>query len=207
MTPVYGLAENAVGLAFSSADRAPIIDKVSRKALAQHEKAVPASDDEEHPMSFVSSGVPLPGHQIRIVDTLGREVGERQQGRLEFKGPSSTRGYYRNPQKTETLLNDEWLDSSDLAYVAEGNIFITGRVKDIIIKGGRNIYPEEIEEAVGDLEDIRKGCVAAFASADPRTGSERLIVVRGNPQYGSIPANRIGAECCTSRYRHTWHAC
>ncbi len=177
MTPVYGLAENAVGLAFSAVDEVPVIDKVSREALPQFEMAVPARADEAHPMSFVSSGVPLPGNQVRIVDALGREVAERQQGRLEFKGPSSTSGYYRNPQKTETLFHDGWLDSSDLAYIAEGNIFITGRVKDIIIKGGRNIYPEEIEEAVGDLADIRKGCVAAFASADPTTGSERLIVV------------------------------
>ena len=177
MTPVYGLAENAVGLAFSNVGERPIIDRVSREALPQFEMAVPARADEAHPMSFVSSGVPLPGNQIRVVDALGREVAERQQGRLEFKGPSSTRGYYRNPKKSETLFHNGWLDSSDLAYVAEGNIFITGRMKDIIIKGGRNIYPEEIEEAVGNLADIRKGCVAAFASTDTRTGSERLIVV------------------------------
>ncbi|MCP5072081.1 MAG: AMP-binding protein [Rhodobacteraceae bacterium] len=177
MTPVYGLAENAVGLAFSVADKKPIIDKVSREALPQSGLATPARADEAHPMSFVSGGVPLPGNEIRIVDAFGREVAERQQGRLEFKGPSSTSGYYRDQKKSETLFHDGWLDSSDLAYAAEGNIFITGRVKDIIIKGGRNIYPEEIEEAVGNLSDIRKGCVAAFASADARTGSERLIVV------------------------------
>ena len=128
-------------------------------------------------MSFVSSGVPLPGHEIRIVDDLGREAAERQQGRLEFKGASATSGYFRDPERSKALFHDGWLDSGDLAYVANGNIFITGRVKDIIIKGGRNIYPEEIEEAVGDLAGIRKGCVAAFASPDPKTGSERLIVV------------------------------
>lgn len=177
MTPVYGLAENAVGLAFSKVGERPIVDEVSREALPQFEMAVPARADEAHPMSFVSSGVPLPGNEIRIVDALGREVAERQQGRLEFRGPSSTRGYYRNPQKSGTLIHDGWLDSSDLAYVAEGNIFITGRVKDIIIKGGRNIYPEEIEEAVGNIANIRKGCVAAFATADARTGSERLVVL------------------------------
>ncbi|MGI9465262.1 MAG: 1-acyl-sn-glycerol-3-phosphate acyltransferase, partial [Aestuariivirgaceae bacterium] len=174
---VYGLAENAVGLAFSHVGQRPIVDLVSRDSLPQTAMATPAGKREPHPMSFVSSGVPLPGNEVRIVDMLGREVAERQQGRLEFKGPSSTQGYYRNPKKTETLFNDDWLDSSDLAYTANGNIFITGRVKDIIIKAGRNIYPEEIEEAVGDLPDIRKGCVAAFASTDARTGSERLIVV------------------------------
>jgi len=177
MTPVYGLAENAVGLAFSKVGDEPIVDQVSREALSKFEQAVPAGADEASPMAFVSSGVPLPGNEIKIVDALGREVAERQQGRLEFKGPSSTRGYFRNPKKTETLFHDGWLDSNDLAYVAEGNIFITGRVKDIIIKGGRNIYPEEIEEAIGNITDIRKGCVAAFATAEATTGSERLVVV------------------------------
>ena len=177
MTPVYGLAENSVGLAFSAIDEKPIIDRVDRRALPKQEMAVPAQADDQHPMSFVSCGVPLPGNQIRIVDALGREVEERKQGRLEFKGPSSTRGYYRNPEKSRMLFHDGWLDSSDLAYVAEGKLFITGRVKDIIIKGGRNIYPEEIEEAVGNVTDIRKGCVAAFASSDIKTGSERLVVV------------------------------
>jgi 1-acyl-sn-glycerol-3-phosphate acyltransferase len=119
----------------------------------------------------------LPGHEIRVVDELGHEVPERRQGRLEFKGPSATRGYFREPEKSKALFHDAWLDSGDLAYIAKGNIFITGRVKDIIIKGGRNIYPEELEAAVGDLPGIRKGCAAAFASADPKTASERLIVV------------------------------
>jgi acyl carrier protein len=177
MAPVYGLAENSVGLAFSRLGEKPIIDKVSRKSLSQTGMAVPAGADDKHPMCFVSSGVPLPDHEIRIVDRLGREAAERQQGRLEFRGASATSGYFRQPEKSRALFHDGWLDSSDLAYIANGNIFITGRVKDIIIKGGRNLYPQEIEEAVGEVEGIRKGCVAAFASADPRTGSERLIVV------------------------------
>lgn len=177
MAPVYGLAENSVGLSFSPVGEKPVIENISRKSLSQLGMAVPATEEDEHPISLVSSGVPLPGHEIRIVDDLGREAAERQQGRLEFRGPSATSGYFRDPEKSQSLFRDGWLDSSDLAYIANGNVFITGRVKDIIIKEGRNIYPQEIEEAVGDLDGIRKGCVAAFASPDPATGSERLIVV------------------------------
>lgn len=177
MTPVYGLAENSVGLAFSPIGEKPVIDRVSRKSLSQSGTAIAVSAEDTQPMSFVSSGVPLPGHEIRVVDDLGRELAERQQGQLEFRGASATAGYFREPEKSAALFHDGWLDSGDLAYVANGNVFITGRVKDIIIKGGRNIYPEEIEEAVGDLSNIRKGCVAAFASSDVKTGSERLIVV------------------------------
>lgn len=189
MAPVYGLAENSVGLSFSPSGEKPVIDNISRSSLSQVGMAVPATTDDEYPMSLVSSGVPLPGHEIRIIDDLGRETGERQQGRLEFKGPSATNGYFRDPEKSRSLFHDGWLDSSDLAYIANGNIFITGRVKDIIIKGGRNIYPQEIEEAVGDLAGIRKGCVAAFASADPSSGSERLIVVAET--RGTDPSVRL----------------
>ena len=177
MTPVYGLAECSVGLAFSTVSQKPIVDLVDRTALQKNEFAAPADSTESHPMSFVSCGTPLNGHQIRIVDELDHELPERHQGRLEFKGPSATQGYYRDPEKTNAIIRDGWRDSGDLAYIADGNLFLTGRTKDIIIKGGHNIYPQEIEEAVGNLPAIRKGCVVAFASTDIDSGTERLIVV------------------------------
>ena len=191
MTPVYGLAENSVGLAFSSLAAKPIVDTIDRKTLSHEGRAVPAPAGDLPPMHFVSSGVPLPDHEIRIVDDLGHEAAERQQGRLEFKGASSTSGYYRDAEKTAALFHDGWLDSGDLAYVANGNVFITGRVKDIIIKGGRNLYPEEIEEAVGNLENIRKGCVAAFAHIDPTSGAERLVVVAESREIGAAAGSRL----------------
>ena len=126
---------------------------------------------------FVACGQPLPGHQIRIVDEDGRELPERQEGRLQFKGPSATSGYFRNPEKTRALFDGEWLESGDRAYIAGGDIFITGRIKDMIKRAGRNIYPQELEDFIGGLDGIRKGCVAAFASPEPRTGTERLIVI------------------------------
>ena len=109
--------------------------------------------------------------------TPGSEVGERIEGRLEFRGPSATRGYFRNPEQTARLFHDGWLDTGDRAYAADGDIYVTGRVKDIVIRGGRNLYPQEIEEAVGAVDGVRKGCVAVFGSADAATGTERLVVL------------------------------
>jgi 1-acyl-sn-glycerol-3-phosphate acyltransferase len=119
----------------------------------------------------------LPGNEIRIVDAMGRELGERREGRIGFRGPSATQGYFSNAEKTRALCDGDWRDTGDLGYIAGGDLFITGRVKDIIIKAGRNIYPEEIEEVVGDLEGVRKGCVAVFAGADPATGAEKLVIL------------------------------
>jgi 1-acyl-sn-glycerol-3-phosphate acyltransferase len=177
LMPVYGLAECAVGLAFPPPGRGPSIDRISRAALARSGVARPAEVGESDAIELPSCGSPLPGHQIRIVDAAGREVGERREGRLQFRGPSATRGYFRNESLTRTLFAGDWLESGDLAYLVGGEVHVTGRTKDIIIRAGRNIYPQELEEAVGDLPGVRKGCVAVFGSHDPETRTERLVVL------------------------------
>ncbi|WP_345975692.1 AMP-binding protein [Sulfurimonas sp. HSL3-7] len=177
MTPVYGLAESSVGVTFPLLGRGAVIERVERDTFMQRHEAVPAEAEEPHVLHFVSSGLPLTDHQIRVVDAAGHELPERREGRLEFRGPSATSGYYRDAEKTRRLFDGEWLDSGDLAYIAEGELYITGRIKDIIIRAGRNIYPDELEKAIGDIEGIRKGCVAIFGSGDPQTATERLIVL------------------------------
>ncbi len=176
LMPVYGLAENSVGLTFPPLGRAPRIDSIDRDVFCRTGKAI-AANDPGRALRFVSCGLPLPGHEVRIADEQGRELPERVEGRLEFRGPSSTRGYYRNPEATAKLFDGEWLVSGDRAYLADGEVYLTGREKDIIIHAGRNLYPQEIEEAIGRIPGIRAGCVAAFGSPDPRTGTERLIIV------------------------------
>jgi 1-acyl-sn-glycerol-3-phosphate acyltransferase len=177
MAPVYGLAESAVGLAFPPPGRPPVIDRVDRQALASRGVAEPARPEDPRPLELVACGQPLPGHEIRIVDEMGREVADRQEGRLEFRGPSATCGYFRNETKTRQLFRNGWLDSADRAYTAGGDVYITGRIKDIIIRAGRHIYPQEIEEAVADIPGIHKGGVAVFGAADKASGTERVVVL------------------------------
>ena len=177
VTPVYGLAEASLGLLFPPLGRAVRVDHVQREAFAREHRALPAVAGDATALRFVACGSPLPGHDVRIVGADGRDVGERIEGRLEFRGPSATHGYFRNPAQTARLFHDGWLDSGDRAYRAGDDVFITGRVKDIVIRGGRNLYPQEIEEAVGSVEGVRKGCVAVFGSPDPATGTERLVVM------------------------------
>ena len=177
MTPVYGLAECSVGLSFPPPGRTPVIDRVQRAALTRSGAATPASAGDATALEFVACGHALPGHEVRIVDSAGRELEDRREGRLQFRGPSTTRGYLRNPAKTAELFSGTWLESGDLAYTAAGDIFLTGRSKDIIIRAGRNIYPQEVEEAIGNLPGVRRGCVVTFGSHDRISGTERLIVV------------------------------
>ncbi len=177
MAPVYGLAECAVGLAFPPLGRPPVIDRIDREALTRDGVAVRARADDATAIELVACGQALPGHEIRIVDETGRELDDRREGRLEFRGPSTTSGYFREDAKTRQLFHDGWLDSGDRAYVANGDIFITGRVKDVIIRGGHNIYPQELEEEVAAIQGIRKGGVVVFGSIDRVSGTERLVIL------------------------------
>ncbi len=177
VTPVYGLAEASLGLLFPPLGRGVQIDRIQREPFEREHHARPATAGDDTALRFVACGAVLPGHAIRLVDDDGREVGERTEGRLEFRGPSATHGYFRDAEQTARLIHDGWVDSGDRAYRAAGDFYITGRVKDIVIRGGRNLVPQEIEDSVGNVAGVRKGCVAVFGSPDPVSGTERLVVL------------------------------
>ena len=192
LAPVYGLAEAAVGLAFPPPGRGPRIDCIDRDRFATSGHALPVPCDDPTAMEVVACGQPLPGYRVQVVDPAGKPLPERHEGVLRFQGPSATRGYYHNPEATARLIRDGWHDTGDRAYLAGGDIHLTGRIKDLIIRGGRNLYPYELEEAVGAITGARKGCVVAFAAADPRQGSERLVVVLETKERD--PARRATLE-------------
>ena len=179
MTPVYGLAEATLGVAFTPVGRGPRIETVDADAMARRARAIPlpAGAPAERVSRFVSCGPPIPGFEVRIVDDRGTELEERAEGAVEFRGPSTTSGYFRNPAASRALFDGEWLRSGDRGYVAGGELYVTGRDKDLIVRAGRNLYPYDLEAAVGGIDGVRKGCVAVFAASDPTAGTERLVVV------------------------------
>ena len=185
MLPVYGLAEASLGVAFPPLSRGPKVDRIDREVFATQGRAEPVENENGNVIAFVSCGVAVPGHQVVVVDIHGNEVPERTEGFLWFRGPSATSGYFRNEEATKKLFAGgpkthgeyPWVNSGDRAYQADGEIYITGRVKDIIIKGGRNLYPHEVEELASRVEGIRKGCVVAFGLTGEETGTEKLVIV------------------------------
>jgi 1-acyl-sn-glycerol-3-phosphate acyltransferase len=178
MTPVYGLAESSVALTVSAPGRGARLDRLARARFQEKREALRASAGDPNPLRFVSCGRPLREHEVRVVDAARRALPDRIEGRIEFRGPSVTAGYFHRPDVTREVLHaDGWMDSGDLGYLADGELFVTGRQKDMIIKAGHNLYPQEVEEVVGDIPGVRKGCVAAFGVPDPSLGTERLVVV------------------------------
>lgn len=174
--PVYGLAESTVALAIPPLDRDYQIDYVDRKQFEEQRKAIPTTN-EKNALAFVDCGRAIENHAMRIVDDENRELPDRTVGNLQFKGPSSMQGYYNNPTATAAVYHHGWIDSGDLAYLVDGEVYITGRRKDLIIKAGRNIYPAEIEECVGKVQGVRLGCVAAFGVTDLERSTEQLVIV------------------------------
>ena len=170
LCPVYGLAECSVALAVPPVERAPRIDAINRQTYQEHGRAEPV-DDEAEALRVVSCGSALPRHALRVVDQSGQPVAGRRAGRVQFRGPSATAGYYRNPEATRGLIGaDGWLETGDVGYLADGELFVTGRDKDIIIKAGRNLHPHEAEELASGVEGVRKGCVAAFGVGESGAG-------------------------------------
>ncbi len=194
LTPVYGLAESTLAISMPISGRGYRVDRIERKAFESQGRAIPAAENQPV-LEFVGVGKPLKDVEVQIAAGDGRDVGERVEGPLWFRGAATTSGYYRNPDATQQAMRgDAWMDSGDLAYRADGELFITGRVKDVIIKGGRKLYPHEIEDVTGRVKGVRTGCVVAFGAPDARSGTERLVVAGEIRPGESGEARRIVAE-------------
>lgn len=184
--PAFGMAETAIGAAFPPRGRGMVTDAVDREVLERQGVAKPVSTpatdaDDDALVSDVRRipllGKPVPGMEFRIVhpDTYD-ELPERHVGELLLRGTSVTPGYYQREDATAALFRDGWLCTGDLAYLLDGELVICGRIKDVIIVGGRNVFPEDIERAVGVLPGVRTGNVIAFGMEGYK-GKESVIVV------------------------------
>ena len=185
LTPVYGLAEAALAVTFSDPTAPFQARRLSRLALA-HGEARPAAPEEEA-LEVVSVGTPLRGFGIEIRDDQGSPIGEGRVGRIWAQGPSVMQGYL---DRAEQPITEGWLDTGDLGFLLDGELFIAGRAKDIIILRGKNHAPQDIEQAVDDVDGVRVGC--AIAVGELSSDGERLLVF---VEYRDDPRPSLAADC------------
>ena len=179
--PSYGMAEATLAVSFARLGEGVKTDRVLRgEPLERRHLAVPVDQPfaNNQTRNFTFCGRALPGYSIEIRDDRGRRLPERHVGRICIQGPSLMGGYFRNPDATAAVIGDDgWLDSGDMGYLVDGELVVTGRTKDLIIVGGRNIWPQDLEWAVEHIDDVRQGDVAAFSITDGDDQEEVVVVV------------------------------
>jgi fatty-acyl-CoA synthase len=192
--PSYGMAEATLAVTFSSLGRGVRVDRVARGDTFEREHlALPAGETSppSSSRSFVVCGAPMPGYAVEIRDEAGKRLPERHVGRICIQGPSLMQGYFQNPEATAAVLKGNgWLDTGDMGYMVGGELVVSGRTKDLIIVGGRNIWPQDIEWAVEKLDAVRAGDAAAFSVGDDMD-RERLVVVVECRQQGPAEQERL----------------
>ena len=200
LTPVYGLSEAALAVTFSPLDRPPLCRRFVRASLEPGRKVepVPEEDGGSEGRELVSVGSPLPGFELEVREPGEAQGGEDEPpstgegreplpagrvGRIHVRGPSLMEGYLGRPDATAEVLSKGWLDTGDLGFLDGGELYLTGRAKDLVILRGRNYAPEEIEAAAGRAAGVRRGCTVAASwvgredQKEKRADSERLVVL------------------------------
>jgi acyl-CoA synthetase (AMP-forming)/AMP-acid ligase II len=174
----YGMAENVEAVTATHIDEPARVDWVSRRELATARRAVPLSAAETDSTPMVSCGVPLHGAEVRIAGDDGTPLPDRSVGEILVRSPwCLTGGYYGRRDLTESVFRDGWFLSGDLGYLADGELYVCGRKKDLIIVGGHNVVPDDLETIAGDVPGVASGRVVAFAVPDERMGTDRVVIV------------------------------
>ncbi|MEV0087981.1 fatty acyl-AMP ligase [Saccharopolyspora sp. NPDC050642] len=189
MVCAFGMAEATLAVSFAPLGRGLEVDTVDADALEQQRRAEPAAPDVERARRFALLGNPLPGLEVDVVDDSGRRLEERQVGRLRIRGEAVTPGYLTMDGPLSTQDDDGWLDTGDEGYLVDGQVVICGRRKDVIIMGGRNIYPVDIERAACQVEGVRAGNAAAVRQ-DAGSRRERFAVVLESRLAGDESAEK-----------------
>jgi len=173
--PVYGLAEATVAVTFPPPMSPTRVDRVDRVLLECEGRAQPATGPST--VEHVGVGAPLRDTELRIVGDEGTDLPDRSVGEIWVRSRTLMEGYFREPEASAAIIRDGWLRTGDLGYLADGALHVVGRKKDVIIKGGHNLYPELIEEIAGSVEGIRAGCIAAVGVHCAERETERAILV------------------------------
>jgi fatty-acyl-CoA synthase len=175
LASAYGLTEQGL-VTVSPLGRAPKVDWVRVRDLQEAGRAVPAGAEAPGAMPAVSSGVPVEGAEVLIVDEAGRTVPERILGEIILRSPFTIREYHHLPELTAQVIRDGWFHTGDSGYFADGELYVCGRLKDVIISGGKNIYPQDLEAVADAIPGLRPGRSVAFGLADEQAGTEGIIM-------------------------------
>lgn len=172
----YAMAENVFGVTQSPLGNVPVVDEIDRETF-MGERLAKSPFDGRPTMKMMSSGRPLENVRIRILDEHRTDVPERVIGEVALQSNCMLTGYYNRVDLTQKAFADGWYLTGDYGYVANGEVFVTGRKKDMIIVGGRNVYPQDLEALTYEVPGVHAGRSVAFGMFDESQGTEEVVVI------------------------------
>jgi fatty-acyl-CoA synthase len=172
----YAMAENVFAVTQGGIASPVMIDRVSQRSFLTERIARPALKDEPA-IQMVSAGSPIPNVYVKVLDEHHQELPERHIGELALQSNCMLTGYYQRPDLTSQAFHDGWYLTGDLGYIANGEVYVSGRKKDLIIVGGKNIYPQDLEGLAGEVPGVHPGRVVAFGVPNEDLGTEEVVIV------------------------------
>lgn len=189
LTASYAMAENVFAVTQSRAGEYKVL-RVDRRLFTDEHRV--EADESEGSLAFVSNGTPVEGTEVAIIDESGRAMPEGSVGELAIRGEYLFSGYFRREDLTlEALTAEGWYKTGDLGFVRGGEVYVTGRKKDLIIVQGRNFYPADVEKVVASVEGVTPGRVVVFGMPNEKTGTEGLIVLAESEEFDGEHARRL----------------
>jgi acyl-CoA synthetase (AMP-forming)/AMP-acid ligase II len=199
----YAMAENVFAVTQGGIQDPVTVDRISQTAYFSEKLARPASGDEPN-IAMLSAGLPIDGTQVCIFSEQRVSLPERHIGEIALQSNCMLTGYYNRPDATEKAFHQGWYLTGDLGYMAKGEIFVTGRKKDLIIVGGKNIYPQDLENLANEVPGIYPGRVVAFGVVNDDSGTEDVVIVAEAEANGML-SSEIREELADQIRMHVTH--
>lgn len=172
----YAMAENVFAVTQSPLEESPVVDEIDREAFMTQRLATPPTTGRP-PMKMTSSGHSLANTKIRIVDESLNELPERSVGEVAVQSDCMLTEYYNRPDATEAAIKNGWYLTGDYGYIANGELYVSGRKKDLIIVGGKNVYPQDLESLASEVPGVHAGRTVAFGMYDEEAGTEEVVII------------------------------
>lgn len=172
----YAMAENVFSVTQSRLGSPPVVEEIDREAFML-DRVAKSPFDGRPSMKMLASGQPLENVKVKVLDESGSEVPERTIGELALQSDCMLTGYFNRPDLTEKAFRDEWYMTGDYGYISNGEVFVSGRKKDMIIVGGKNIYPQDLESLTYEVSGVHAGRSVAFGMFDEAQGTEEVVII------------------------------
>ena len=176
LTTCYAMAENVFAVSQGGICSPVSVDRISQRRLLTDRVASPAENGEDY-INMLSAGSPLSNTRLRILDQHHHVLPERHLGEIAISSDCLLTGYYNRPDLNDKVFQDGWYLTGDLGYLANGEVYVTGRKNDLIIVGGKNIYPQDLENLASEVQGVHPGRVAAFGVPNDVTGTEDVVII------------------------------